>query len=189
MIEVELRWELTKEKFEELNDFFTTNGKLTEIQDREMILLRDTPGYADDPTIREKDIRIRRTNWETEIMVKEMKSINNVARSENSFKFGNIEIEEVKKFVAYFWSHKGQWMHRKKKVYFWNDVHWSLVEAVPDIFYFEAEKEIEDEGDIEKTHEELKNVVSSLSLPIMENQYYKDFIKMLGEKVNKYITW
>lgn len=76
MIEVEIRGELGKEKFEELNNFFSTNGKLLETQDREMILLRDTPGVqTEDPTLRERDIRIRRTNGKTEIMVKEMKSV------------------------------------------------------------------------------------------------------------------
>lgn len=189
MIEVEIRGELTKEKFEELNKFFSENGKQLETQDREMILLRDTPRYNDDPTLREVDIRIRRTNGETEIMVKEMKSENNVARSEHSFKFGNIEMEEAKKFVKYFGSQNGQWMHRKKNVYGWNNVHWSLVEAVPGIFYFEAEKEVENESEIANANEELKKVCEELNLKTMTVEDYKTFIKMLGEKVNKYITW
>ncbi len=50
---------------------------------------------------------------EVEIMVKEMKSENNVARSEHSFNLGNIELEEAKKLVKFFGSQKGQWMHRK----------------------------------------------------------------------------
>jgi hypothetical protein len=49
MIEVEVRSELTKEQFDNLSLFLQQNGKLKETQDREMILLLDTPGYNSDP--------------------------------------------------------------------------------------------------------------------------------------------
>lgn len=189
MIEVEIRGEITKEKFDELNKFFSEKGNLLEVQDREMILLRDTPKYNDDPTLREVDIRIRRTNGNTEIMVKEMKSENNVARSEHSFKLGNLELEDAKKFVKFFGSQKGQWMHRKKRVYEFEGVHWSIVEAVPGIFYFEAEKEVPEGTDLENTRQELLKVSENMNLNIMASEDYKTFIKMLGEKVNKYIEW
>jgi adenylate cyclase class IV len=122
-------------------------------------------------------------------MIKEMKSENNVARSEHAFQLGNLELEEAKKLVKYFGSQKGQWMHRKKKVYFYNDVHWSLVEAVPGIYYFEAELEVGKESEIEKANQKLKEVVASLNLNVMSSEDYKIFIKMLGEKVNKFIEW
>jgi adenylate cyclase class IV len=189
MIEVEIRGELGKEKFEELNNFFSTNGKLLENQDREMILLRDTPGYNEDPTLRERDIRIRRTNGKTEIMVKEMKSVGNVARSEHSFPMGEIELEEAKQFVKYFGSKMGEWMHRRKKVYEYNGTHWSVVEAVPGIYYYEAEKEVANETEIEKANQEIREEAHKLGLPIFTTEEYKTFIKMLGEKVNKYIEW
>ena len=189
MVEVEIRGELTVEKFEELNNLFSKDGKLLETQDREMILLRDTPRYNDDPTLREVDIRIRCTNGDTEIMIKEMKSQNNVARSEKQYKFGKMTLEEVKEFVGFFGSHQGQWMHRRKKVYEYGNVHWSIVEAVPGIYYFEAEREIENEIDIEKNKKELEEVAENMDLKIMSAEEYKTFIKMLGEKVNKYIEW
>jgi adenylate cyclase class IV len=189
MIEVEIRGELSKEKFDELNSYFSENGKVLEDQDREMILLRDTPGYDEDPTQRKVDIRIRKTNGDTEIMVKEMKSENNVARSEKQFKLGQISIEEAKDFVSFFGSHSGQWMHRRKKVYEFADGHWSLVEAVPGIYYYELEKEVAEGTDLEKTRQDLIKIAESLNLQIFTGQEYRDFIQMLGEKVNKYITW
>jgi adenylate cyclase class IV len=189
MIEVEIRGELTKDEFEKLNSFLESNGKLLEVQDREMILLRDTPGYNEDPTLRDVDIRIRRTNGQTEIMVKEKKSEGNVARSEHSFAMGEISLDSAKSFVKYFGSKKGQWMHRKKKVYDWEGVNWSLVEAVPGIFYFEAEKEVDEKEDLEKIKEELHKIATNNNLKVMTLDEYKSFIKMLGEKVNKYIDW
>ncbi len=189
MIEVEIRGELSEEKFVELNNYFSENGKLLETQDREMILLRDMPGYSEDPTQRKVDIRIRKTNGDTEIMIKEMKSENNVARSEKSFQLGQISLEEAKEFVKFFGSQKGQWMHRKKKVYEYGGGHWSLVEAVPGIFYYELEKEVEEGTDLEKTRQVLIVIAQNLNLQIFTGQEYRDFIKMLGEKVNKYISW
>ncbi len=189
MIEVEIRGELTEKEFGELNNFLSEKGKLLEVQDREMILLRDTPGYNEDPTLRDIDIRIRRTNGDTEIMVKEKKSDGNVSRSENSFKLGNIEIEDAKKFVKYFGSQKGQWMHRKKKVYEYDGIFWSVVEAVPGIFYYEAEMETEDGNDLQKVEEVLKEKVKKLALKVFTKDEYREFIKMLGAKVNKYIEW
>jgi adenylate cyclase class IV len=189
MIEVEIRGELGKEKFEELNNFFSANSKLLETQDREMILLRDTPGYHEDPTLRERDIRIRRTNGKTEIMVKEMKSVGNVARSEHSFQLGEMGLEEAKQFVKYFGSKMGQWMHRRKKVYEYGGVYWSVVEAVPGIFYYEAEKEVSDDSEIEAANKSLRDEAMRLGLPIFTTEEYKEFIKMLGAKVNKYIEW
>lgn len=189
MIEVEIRGELTKNEFEELNNFFSEKGNLLEVQDREMILLRDTPGYNEDPTLRDIDIRIRRTNGDTEIMVKEKKSDGNVSRSEHSFKLGNIEIEDAKRFVKYFGSQKGQWMHRKKKVYEYDNVNWALVEAVPGIFYYEAEIEAGNESNLQEKENLLKEKAGKLALKIFTKDEYSEFIKMLGEKVNKYITW
>jgi adenylate cyclase class IV len=189
MIEVEIRGELSKEKFDELNQKFASEGKILETQEREMILLRDTPRYSDDPTLREVDIRIRKTNGDTEIMVKEMKSENNVARSEKQYKLGQISLEEAKEFVGFFGSHKGQWMHRKKKVYDFLGAHWSLTEAVPGIYYYELEHEVDEGTDLENTKQELEKIASSLDLPIFTTEEYKDFIKTLGEKVNKYIEW
>jgi hypothetical protein len=189
MIEVEIRGELTKEKFDELNKFFSENGKLLEVQDREMILLRDTPGYHEDPTLRDVDIRIRRTNGDTEIMVKEKKSKHNVSRSEHSFKLGNILLEDAKRFVKFFGSQKGQWMHRKKSVYEYDEVFWSVVEAVPGIYYFEAEVECEEGGDLSLVQQEFKNKATSLNLQVFSTDEYREFIKMLGVKVNKYIDW
>lgn len=189
MIEVEIRGELTQKEFEQLNIFFEQKGKLLEVQDREMILLRDTPGYNEDPTLREVDIRIRKTNGDTEIMVKEKKSDGNVSRLEHSFKLGNLEIEGAKKFVKFFGSQRGQWMHRKKKVYEYEDIYWSLVEAVPGIFYYEAEIETKEENNLLKIENFLKEKANELALKVFTKEEYKEFIKMLGEKVNKYIEW
>ena len=72
---------------------------LKEVQDREMVVLFDLPGFDIDPTKRKVDVRIRTTNGMTEIMVKKMASENNVARYEKSYDLGEISLQEGKEFV------------------------------------------------------------------------------------------
>jgi adenylate cyclase class IV len=189
MIEVEIRGELSKEKFDELNNFFPEKGKLLEVQDREMILIHDTPLYNADPTLRQVDIRIRTTNGERELMVKEMKSEGNTARSEHQYIFSNADMEGVKKLVKFFGYNSGGWMHRKKSVYDHNFFNWSLVEAVPGIYYYELEKEVSEDADFEKVKQGLIEEAKSHGLTYMSDEEHRIFIKMLTATVNKYITW
>jgi len=189
MVEIEIRGRLTQEEFKNANSFFTEHGVLKEIQDREMILLQDTPGYDSDPTKREIDIRLRRTNGKTEIMIKRKMSDNNVARTENSFNLGEILLEDAKELVKHFGSKKGQWMHRRKSIYDYKKVEWSLVEAVPGIFYYEAEMVAEESDDLEKLRLDLIRIVQNEGYSVMDAEEYKLFIELLGQKVNKCITW
>lgn len=154
-----------------------------------MILLFDTPGYDSDPTKREVDVRIRRTNGKTEIMVKKKASENNVARSEKSFNLGEIDLEDAKMLAKSFGCAKGQWMHRKKSVYYYDDVEWSLVEAVPDIYYYEAEVVVETPEKIEDARLNLIKKAQDQECSILTPEEYKKFIETLGKTVNRYIDW
>lgn len=189
MIEVEVRNELSQEQFESLTSFLSENGKLKEVQDREMVLLIDTPGYDMDPTKREVDIRIRRTNGVNEIMVKHKLTDGNHARHEKSYNLGDMSIDDAQSLVKSFGVSKGQWMHRRKSVYVYNGCEWSLVEAVPGIYYFEVEKEVPDTADLDEVKEELIKEARSLGYDTFTDEEYRNFINLLGEKVNKWISW
>jgi adenylate cyclase class IV len=189
MIEVEVRGGLSKDQFDSLSIFLSENGKLKEIQDREMVLLLDTPGYDMDPTKREVDIRIRKTNGINEIMVKRKLVEGNHARSETSYNLGEMSIEDAQMMVRAFGISRGQWMHRRKSVYLYNKCEWSLVEAVPGIYYFEIEKEVDQSADIHRVKDELESEVKKLGYKTFSNKEYKDFIFFLGEKVNKWVSW
>lgn len=189
MIEVEIRGELTKEEFDKANSSFALSGILKEVQDREMVVLFDLPGFDIDPTKRKVDVRIRTTNGMTEIMVKKMASENNVARFEKSYDLGEISLQEGKEFVKIFGSTKGNWMHRKKSVYDYDGVEWSLVEAVPGIYYFEAEMLADENEDLEKIRLVLVKKAENLGYKVFSTDEFRDYIKMLNEKVNKRIEW
>ena len=122
MIEVEVRGPLTDEARGKLVDFLDANGELTEDQDREMILLHGYPGYDKDPNARDVDIRLRNTNGSCEIMVKRKTSEHNVARHEASLPLGCTDLVSAKAALKALGYDNGLWMHRKKRVYRYNDI-------------------------------------------------------------------
>ena len=199
MIEVEIRGRLDKGAATKLRSFFGKKGTLVEKQSREMILLFDNPGYADDPGKREVDIRLRNTNGTCEIMVKRKAHEHNAGRSEVSLKLSDKNLENAKEIVKAFGCSRGLWMHRTKNVYRHNGIEWSIVEAVPHpsiknsaakrIFYFEAERAARDGADIEKIRMALVAEAERLGLSVFTPEQYYDFVGELGREVNKRVTW
>ncbi len=192
MIEVEIRGPLTKEEAQKFSDFLRQHGEHVESQDREMILLFDYPGYADDPNLREVDIRLRSTNGSSEIMIKHKLHEHNAGRSERSVKIESME--EGKMLAKAFGCSRGLWMHRKKEVFRHGDIEWSIAEALSEdgttqIFYYEAEREAPDEAAIESIRAELAREATALQLSIFTPDEYHEFVKKLGREVNKQITW
>jgi adenylate cyclase class IV len=189
MIEVEIRGELTKEQHSLLDKKFGIEGKLIEVQDREMVRLFGFSEDEDDIIKRSLDVRVRVTNGHSEIMVKTNITGDNLARREQSFDLGEMDLEEVKSLVKVFGFCEGRWMHRKKKVYMVDGCEWSLVEAVPDIYYFEVEKVAESEEEISNTKEQILNQIHKFNLKSFSDEEYSKFISTLNEKVNKVLTW
>lgn len=189
MIEVEIRGELTKEQYSLLDEKFNIEGELIEVQDREMIRLFGFSEDEDDIIKRSLDVRIRVTNGRSEIMAKTNLTGDNVARKEQSFDLGEMYLEDVKSLVKVFGFSTGRWMHRKKKVYTVDGYEWSLVEAVPDIYYFEVEKVAESEEQILNIKEEILKQIQKLGLKNFSDEEYSKFISTLNDKVNKVLTW
>lgn len=189
MIEVEIRGQLSKERFDELTNFFAKNAELLETQDREMILLRQVPGYSHSPTERVNDVRLRCTNGETEVMIKTKASEHNTARTELSIPLTRTTLDQAKELARAFGCTEGQWMHRRKKVYDYQSVHWSLVEAPPHIYYFEAERIAKTKDEIPVVEHALHDAAVALQLPVFTPVELQEFIALLGREVNKDITW
>lgn len=189
MIEVEIRGPLTKSEAEKLKEFFRTHGEHVESHTREMIRLYDYPGFHEDTLIRGVDIRLRDTDGRCEIMVKKKISEHNVGRSELSLKLQDTNLDTAKEVVKALGYSKGLWMHRKKDVYEYAGIEWSIVEAPQDIFYYEAEQGADDGADIAKIETHLKAEAEKLQVRVFSPEEYRDFIAVLGEKVNKRISW
>ncbi|MBI4088834.1 hypothetical protein HY415_01935 [Candidatus Kaiserbacteria bacterium] len=189
MIEVEVRGHLTDAKLKKLTTHLTKEGALVETQDREMILLYDYPGYSDDPIVRECDIRLRNTNGNCEIMVKHKSGEHNVARKETSLKLHGSDLTVAKDILKALGFSKGLWMHRKKEVYKYRDIEWSIVNVPHGLSYFEAEQEAANAGDTEKIREHLTREAGKLGFAVMNPTEMKMFIEKLDKTVNKEIVW
>ena len=189
MIEVEIRGPLTKEGAQKFGEFLRQNGEFIESHVREMIRLYDYPGFAEDSLKREVDIRLRDTDGRCEIMVKKKMSENNVGRSELSLKLQDTNLDNAKAILKALGYSKGLWMHRKKDVFRYHDIEWSIVEAPENIFYYEAEQEVSEGADLQKIETHLKGEAKKLQVTVFTPEEYREFIAFLSEKVNKRIEW
>ncbi|MFM2414838.1 MAG: hypothetical protein RI911_531 [Candidatus Parcubacteria bacterium] len=189
MIEVEIRGELTKERYLELKMLCAKEGKHEGVLDRQMVLLKDVPGYSQNPNERLNDVRIRVTNGVCEIMIKKKMAENNVGRSEWSVSLPGQTLESAQQFVKALGCSNGQWMHRVKDEYVFDGAQWSLVEAVPGIYYFEIEKTAESASDVASVRDELMHIAHKQQLPVFSPEESKKFIEHLGETVNRHISW
>lgn len=188
MIEIELRGRLSDSEFERITALLKKEGELVESQDREMILLRGYPGYSDDPIVRDTDIRLRNTNGKCEIMVKHKASEGNISRHEISLKLQDTSLDTVKEVVKAFGYGEGLWMHRKKDIYRYRDIEWSIVD-VPGFRYFEAEKEVDSKDKLESAKKSIEKAASELDLTVMTSEEVRDFIYELDAAVNKDVSW
>lgn len=189
MIEVEIRGRLTDEQFDTLTTLLKRDGEHVQSQDREMILLRGYPGYSKDPTARDVDIRLRNTNGSCEIMLKRKSSANNVARHELSLPITGSTLDDAKEVLSALGYADGIWMHRKKEVYSYRGIEWSVVDVPEGMRYFEAEQETAVPEEAETVRLHLEEEAKMLGLQALGPQEMREFIYELDRKVNKEITW
>lgn len=189
MIEVEIRGILSKEKYSQLREFLSTNGKHVESHEREMILLTELPGYSKNLSERQVDIRLRNTSGKCEVMIKHQTSEGNTGRKEISVKLEDSpNLDAAKELAKAFGCTKGVWMHRKKEIFENNGIEWSLVEAPKEIYYFEAEIGVGDESESQEAHSQLIKAAAELKLEVLSPEETDRFIDKLNKEVNKEIT-
>ena len=202
MIEVEIRAELSQEQFAKLLSFMRANGTHTKSQNREMILLRGYPGYSEDPTKRETDVRIKNTNGHCEFVVKRKASTGNHGRTEFVLRVGDApqqdadgkatfaKLKEVVRALGY--SH-GLWMHRITEAFQYKDIEWALIRGLRgdgfEIVFYEAEKEVAGGADIPSARATLLAEAKALNLPVLEtDELMRNFIYKLDREVNREIS-
>ena len=98
-------------------------------------------------------------------------------------------MEQAKEVVKAFGCSRGIWMHRKKYIYEYEGVEWSIVEAPKQIFFFEAELMVGNEAEAEGARQRLVAAAEALQLAIFTPEEYYEFVSMLGREVNKNIAW
>ncbi len=185
MIEVEIRGRLDREQYEKLKNTLEEKGVFMRHTDREMFLLYDYPGYDPDPMSRLVDIRLRNTNGECEIMMKEKASANNEARKETSLKLKHGDLDCAKEIAKGFGCKKALRMQRSADIYECDGTEWSLVRTPKDYFYYEAEVAAGDEDDVPKIQDGLVRQAKMFGLDVLDPDEMREFIHFLDREVNE----
>lgn len=183
-IEVEIRGRLDDKGYDELKGFLDKSGIHKKSEEREMFLLQDYPGYTRDFVNRQTDIRLRDTNGQCEIMLKQNMG---QAREEVSLKLKDNNLDTTKKIVKALGFKNAIWMHRLKEVYEYKGIEWSLVIAPNNIRYYEAELGVQSDGEVSPAHERLSAAAAELKLEVLDDSGTRTLIERLDKEANKLV--
>jgi len=162
MIEVELRSFITKEKYEELLDYFNKNSKL--IKEDEQI----TYYFSG-----EKDLRIQKNRFFSKIWLKSGK-IHDEAREEIEIKMPVENFEESEKlFIDLGYEIEIKWF-RKRNQFDWEGVEVSIDYTKGYGYIIKLEKRIEGESEKEKSLGELKQRFEELGIKITPKEKFDE---------------
>ena len=182
-IEVEVRGSLPKEKVQELKTLFSTKGKLKESKKR---LLIDYSAFIPGQGLgeRDKDIRLRMTNGQPEIIVKLGNWGVDERREEISIKTEKGSFEELVKAFAAMNLKKGMMAIRESEVYDYNGIEFAIVTVPNHSYYFEAEK-MSSEENSKDDHQEILKVCKELGLEPFDQKGFLDYIALLNKEANE----
>lgn len=181
-IEVEISGPLSKEKNTELINFFDKNGKKTNTKHR--ILIDYSTFLGDGLKNRKKDIRLRITNGNPEIIIKlgDWNSSNH--RKELSVFTEAGSFDRLVQIYAALGYTKGMLCERTTQVYMYKDIEFALVEVPGHSFHYEAEI-MSEEGDVASAKAHIEEVCKELGLEIFTDQGYMDYIETLNKEANE----
>ncbi|HOF50506.1 MAG TPA: CYTH domain-containing protein [Candidatus Colwellbacteria bacterium] len=182
-IEIEIRGPLTKEKFDDLTTFFESQAKKTAVKDR--ILIDYSTFLEGGIKDREKDIRLRVTNGDPEIIVKLGEWGGEEKRKELSVFTKNSDFDTLVEIFGELGLKKGMLCIRKIRVYEYNGIEFSLVEVPGHSYYYEAEKMIDPTDDQPKATREIQSVCKELGLDIFDQKQFFEYIDKLNKESNE----
>ncbi|HEY9582761.1 MAG TPA: CYTH domain-containing protein [Candidatus Paceibacterota bacterium] len=184
-IEVELRGILTEVSYVKLKIFLEQNGKHMKSFNREMYLFRDYPSYSEDFVGRKLDIRLRNTDGDCEIMLKE--DIGG-AREEVSLKLVDHDLNKVKRIMKGLGIKEAIWMQRNKEIYEYKGIHFDLTRCPPsDILYFEAEMNVSNVSEVQGATNKITSVAKEIGLEVLSDEETRVLIDDLDRKANKLV--
>lgn len=190
MIEVEIRGKLKKDEFLKLKKFLEQNGKHIESHHRTMFLLKGYEGYNTNFTNRNRDIRLRDTDGQCEIMMKSTIIDNGKkARKEIALKLQDKNLKNAKAIVKALGYGRATKIERGKNIYEYRGIEWSLVSAPKEIYYYEAEKIATYQKEIALIHGSLEKEALNLNLAILDEEQTRQFIEFLNHEVNETVDF
>lgn len=186
MIEVEIHGPLSRETFEALREFLQTHGEARGVESREMYILCGYPGWDDAFTERRVDIRLRNTDGVCEIMMK--RRVSEHAKQEIPLRLMDTNLENAKLVLAALGCATARKATRRKTLFVYHEVEWSLVEAGKDIYYYEAELLTSNPAEVEALTRRLEVEARALHLTVFSKEELQSFVNMLDQTVNTTVS-
>jgi predicted adenylyl cyclase CyaB len=158
-VEVEIRSFISKEKYDELIEFFKKEGEFVKEDDQETY-------YFDAPF----DLRIQKNNFFSKVWMKGGK-IHDETREENEIRFDRNDFERLEKmFLALGYNVQIKWFRKR------HDFKWQGIDVSVDFtkgygYIIEFEKSCE-ENEKEKTLEMLKEKFNILNVPLTSREEF-----------------
>lgn len=181
-IEIEVRGPLTKKKFDDLVNLFEMQAKKIVVKDR--ILIDYSTFLEGGIEKRKKDIRLRVTNGNPEIIVKIGEWGGAESRKELSV-FTKSDFDTLVETFGELGFVKGVLCVRKSKVYEYQDIEFALVEVPGHSYYYEAEKMAHSSDNHEKIIQKIQTVCKKLGLEIFDQKQFFDYINRLNKEANE----
>lgn len=181
-IEVEVRGLMTKVKLATVEKFLKTNGVFVESRKR---ILIDYSLFLPDGGVRNrsKDIRIRSTNGQSEIIVKIGRWGENENREEISVKI-NDKFDNLAKLFHTLGFSKGALAIRNSTIYKYDEIEFALVEVPDHSYYFEAEQIVRSNDDVADTLDKINRLCKKLKLIPFNNDGFMEYIEELNSEAN-----
>lgn len=187
-IEIEVRGPLTKEKFVELNNFLSKEGKFLAKNNRLSVcytILRP----EDKDVSSDLDIRARITNDEPELVIKVGKWRGSDMRKEVSVQMKRGEFSNLIAVCATLGYTEAIVSESATVVYEYKGVEFSLVDKSGHSYFFEAEVLVDDEKDKEHIQKVIQSLCQELGLVLFSDEQFFDYIKVLNKEVNVHFDW
>lgn len=182
-IEVEVRGQLSKEKFEDPERLFGVEGK--KIAEKDRVLIDYSTFLEGGVENRRKDIRLRVTNGIPEIVVKVGAWGGTENRKELSVLARIGDFDTLVEIFGELGFCKGVLCLRKSKVYEYKDIEFALVEVPGHSYYYEAEKMASSKENADEIIKEIKNVCGELGLDVFDKKQFFEYIDKLNKESNE----
>lgn len=182
-IEIEIRGQLSKEKFDDLVRLFEVEGK--KVTEKNRVLIDYSTFLEGGVENRRKDIRLRVTNGIPEIIVKIGEWGGTEHRKELSVFTNTGDFDTLVEIFGELGFCKGILCLRKSKVYEYRGIEFALVEVPGHSYYYEAEKMANDEENVDEIITEIKNVCSKLGLDVFDKKQFFEYVDRLNKESNE----
>jgi len=181
-IEVEVRGLMAKAKLAMVEKFLKINGQFLESRKR---ILIDYSLFLPDGGVRNrsKDIRIRSTNGQSEIIVKIGRWGENENREEISVKV-NEKFDNLAKLFHTLGFSRGALAVRNSTIYKYDGIEFALVEVPDHSYYFEAEQIVHNNNEVADTLNKINQLCKKLKLTPFNNDGFMEYIEELNSEAN-----